>query len=290
MRKLPKPNENVLEVFSDCISNIENVDFKNRLELCKDEIACVATDFEEKVKNNQAHTILSNTKVADVVSNDEMSKVYTDKMAKKSAPGRKHYDKLMASPKNGICPLCGQRIVSTLDHYLPKKKYSVLAVTPSNLIPACKDCNKDKGEKEFTNSCEETIHPYFDDIENEQWLFASVIEDEVIAITFYVKHPSSWSEILYKRVKRHFEIFNLNVLYSSHAAEEICNIRYSLLKVYRNSGSMELKNFIKEFWESHEYAHLNSWKTAMYKSLYENDWFYTDWIQKQSDCESLKNK
>lgn len=288
MRKLPKPNENVLEVFSDCISNIENVDLKGRLEACKDEITYATADFEEKVKSNQTHTILSNAKVADLVTNDEMSKVYTDKMVKKSAPGRKHYDKLLASPKNGICPLCGQRIVSTLDHYLPKKKYSALAVTPINLIPACKDCNKDKGEKVFTSDCEETIHPYFDDIENEQWLFANIVEDEEIAITFYVEHPSSWSETLFKRVKKHFDIFKLNALYSSHAAEEICNIRYSLLKVYRNSGNEELKNYIKEFWESNEHSHLNSWKTAMYKALYENDWFYSDWIKKQS--ESMKNK
>lgn len=283
MRKLPKPNECVLEVFSDCISNIRNVELKSRLEACKDEIINASTDFEKKVMNNQTHMIQSNTKVADLVTNDEMSKVYTDKMAKKVAPGRKYYDKLLASPKNGICPLCGQRTVSTLDHYLPKKKYSVLAVTPINLIPACKDCNKDKGEKEFKSAFEETIHPYFDDIENEQWLFANIVEDEEIAITFYVKQPSSWNETLFKRVKRHFDIFKLNALYSSHAAEEICNIRYSLLKVYRNSGSEELKSYIKEFWDSNEDSHLNSWRTAMYRALYENDWFYREWIEKQSE-------
>ena len=39
------------------------------------------------------------------------------------------------------CPFCGIGTVSTLDHYLPKSKYPALAITPKNMIPACRDCN-----------------------------------------------------------------------------------------------------------------------------------------------------
>jgi 5-methylcytosine-specific restriction endonuclease McrA len=281
MRKLPKPTDDVEDVFGDCISNIKNDEFKRRLESCKDEIACATIEFEEKAIVNQIHTITSRNNVAGNVTNDEMTKVYTEKMAKKSAPGRKYYDKYLSAPRNGICPLCGQRIASTLDHYLPKKKYPALAVTPVNLIPACKDCNKDKGEKEFTSSSEETIHPYFDDIENEPWLFAKIIEDNDIAIIFYVEKPEIWTDTLFKRVKRHFEIFNLNALYSAHAAEELININYALIKVYKFAGLDGVRDYLKEFWESSEKANKNSWKTAMFRALYENQWFSGVWIKSQ---------
>jgi 5-methylcytosine-specific restriction endonuclease McrA len=279
MRKLPVPTDNVKEVFNNCISNFQSQELKNRFNLCEDEIANASLEFELKAINNLTHTIESQDKVAGVVTNVEMCKVYTDKMVKKSAPGRKFYDKYMAVPKNGICPFCGQRIVSTLDHYLPKMKYPALAVSPLNLIPACKDCNKDKGEKEFANSGETLIHPYFDDIDNEVWLSANVLEEAEIAISFCVIKPEAWSDLLYERVKNHFRLFGLNSLYSAHAAEEIENIRYMLVKLYKKAGSELVKEYLKEYLESSERVQLNSWKTAMYRALYENKWFWTQWIE-----------
>lgn len=281
MRKIPKPIDDVEDVFLDCISNIDSKEFRRRLESCKDEIACATQEFENKAETNQTHTIRSKNTVAGIITKDEMTKIYTDKMAKKSAPGRKYYDKYMASPKNGICPLCGQRIVSTLDHYLPKKKYPTLAVTPSNLVPACKDCNKDKGEKEFADSTEETIHPYFDDIENETWLYARIIEEDEMAITYYVKKPNSWTNVMYERVKNHFKMFKLNALYSAHSAEEISNMLGVLVNLYKKTGSDGVREMLKEFYESNERVHLNSWKVAMYRALYESQWFYDEWLAKQ---------
>lgn len=43
--------------------------------------------------------------VAGVVSRDEMSAVYTGRMAAKGAPGRAVYDRLMAALPLGRCPL-----------------------------------------------------------------------------------------------------------------------------------------------------------------------------------------
>lgn len=280
MRKLPKPIDDVADVFLDCISNIQSKQLKKKLELCKDEIMCATQEFETKAGTNQIHKIKSTNMVADIVTKDEMCKVYTDKMAKKSSPGRKYYDKYIALPKNGICPLCGQRIVSTLDHYLPKVKYPTLAVTPTNLVPACKDCNKDKGEKDFTDSAKETIHPYFDDIENEPWLYAKIIQEDEIAIIYEVRKPDSWTIIMHNRVKNHFKMFKLNALYSAHSAEEIRNTHGMLANIYKKTGSTGVSEMLKELYESSKQVNLNSWKTAMYRALSESQWFCDEWIAK----------
>ncbi|WP_371371073.1 HNH endonuclease [Sporomusa aerivorans] len=281
MRKLKKPTDRVEDVFLDCISNIESSDFKKKLQSCISEISCATEEFEIKVETNQLHTIRKMNTIAGIVTKDEMCKVYTDKMAKKSAPGRKYYDTYMALPKNGICPLCGQRVVSTLDHYLPKKKYPTLAVTPSNLVPACKDCNKDKGEKEFENSAQETVHPYFDDIESDVWLYAKIIEENEVAFTFYVQKPESWTDTMYQRVKNHFSMFKLKALYGSHSAEEISSLKGLLTKLYKRTGSNGVSDQLKEYYESNKEVHLNSWKTAMYRALYKSKWFCEEWIEKQ---------
>lgn len=283
IRKLPKPIDNVREVFLDCISNIQDETFKDRLDSCKDEIACATLEFETKVQDNQTYTIQTNDNIGRKITNVEMRKIYTDKMVKKSQPGRKYYDKYLTAPKNGICPLCGHREATTLDHYLPKMKYPSLAVSPSNLIPSCRDCNFEKNDNKFRNSTEETIHPYFDDIENQIWLYAKIVEQDEIIITFGVKKPSLWSDLLYERAKNHFEQFKLNKLYSTHAAGEFESVRYMLIKIYKKAGSDSLRNHLKESLESCEIAHKNAWKTAMYRALYESQWFCYEWINKQAN-------
>jgi len=281
MRKLPKPIDDVKDVFTECISNIRDETLKNKLDSCKDEIACATIEFETKIKDNMAFTIQEHDNIGGTVTNNEMKKVYTDKMAKKSQPGRKYYDKYMTAPKNGICPLCGQREVATLDHYLPKMKFPSLAVSPSNLIPSCRDCNTGKGKKTFSSCIEETIHPYFDDIEGETWLYATIIEENEITITFEVRKPSPWSDILFKRVVNHFGEFCLNKLYSTHAAEEFAGVIYRLICTYKKVGSSGLKEHLIECYESYKMANLNSWKTAMYRALSESDWFCYEWICNQ---------
>ena len=98
-------------------------------------------------------------------------RVYDGRMAAQGSPGRAIYDAIKVGSPNGLCPLCGQRVVATLDHYLPKSRYAALAVNPANLIPACSDCNKAKSD-----AVADTLHPYYDNIENDLWLRAELKE------------------------------------------------------------------------------------------------------------------
>ncbi len=177
MKKLLKPNDSALDVFNACIDRVRDEDLKRRLIACSQEIEDSSIEFDAKVSIAQLHTILPKDNVATVVTVDEMKVVYTSRMAKKLAPGRIYYDKLMSLPDHGRCPLCSQRVVSTLDHHLPKAHFPSLAVSPFNLIPACQDCNKTKSEDIPICSEEETLHPYYDDVGS----------DSNLLIVFYVQ-------------------------------------------------------------------------------------------------------
>ena len=45
-----------------------------------------------------------------------------------------------------LCPLCGQKIVADLDHYIPRSLMPEYSVHLLNLIPTCHECNDDKGD------------------------------------------------------------------------------------------------------------------------------------------------
>lgn len=196
-----------------------------------------------------------------------MKDLYDKKFVKQ--PGRVYYDKIKALAPQGVCPLCGVRIVSTLDHYLAKSKYPTFSVLPFNLIPSCRDCNTDKLDVIFDSKEQQTIHPYYDDIENEEWLSCNV-DNDLIA-TYSVVYPNEFSDEMYNRILTHFKVFKINLLYSLHAGEEIASERFKWERLYKNSGSDGLREYFIDSYESSKKHKLNSWKTALYRALSEKD-------------------
>lgn len=273
MKKISKPDFSSLEVFDSCISRVKDTGLKERLELCRKTIKADAIAYEQKAATTTLHTIKASKSIANVVSADEMKKVYTDRMAKKLAPGRYYYDKIMSLPEHGRCPLCSQRIVSTLDHHLPKMKYPSLAVAPMNLIPACQDCNKIKTEDSPNSANEETLHPYFDDVEKFVWIKASLTESLPVTIKFFVSPPPRCSVQLKIRLEYHFEKFQLGSLYSSHAAEELASIEYISKKIFDSCGGHALRSYLTEATESKVAVNSNSWQSALYRCLSKSNWF-----------------
>jgi hypothetical protein len=279
VRRLPKPTEDAGEVYLTCISNFRDPELKKRLTQCTDAVQAASKEFELKVVITQLHTIAATESVGGLVTTKEMEKVYTQKMAKKGAPGRVFYDKLLAAPAHGRCPLCGQRTVSTLDHHLPKTHYPVFAVLPVNLVPACADCNKVKLALQPKSGDEETIHPYFDNIDRDLWLYARIEKSAPASAAFYVRPPAHWDAVLARRVQNHFTLLRLPALYASHAAEELANISYYLNNLFTTSGSEAVRSHLAEAAESRSAAQTNSWQTALYRALSESKWFYTEGLQ-----------
>jgi 5-methylcytosine-specific restriction endonuclease McrA len=273
VRKLNKPAYDPGQVYLTCISHVRDPGLKARLTSVKPDVTAAASAFDAAASLAKLHRLHPRNDVGGIVTTDEMTKVYTQRMAKKGAPGRTYYDSLLAAPTYGRCPLCGQGTVSTLDHHLPKDQYPSLTVVPINLIPACANCNKVKTNAIPHTQEEQTLHPYFDDVEGEQWLFAEVFKVAPAAIRFVVRPPDEWGPVKAKRIKHHFQVFRLGVLYTSYAAEELTNIKYSLEQIFPLTGVEGVKAHLQKQKDSYRAAHLNSWQTAMYGALEESNWF-----------------
>lgn len=273
MIKLEPPDLLPADVFESCISRIRDQDLKKRMESISPLVVAASAEFDQLAAATRLHEFDREAVVGGVVTTDEMTKIYTQRMAKKAAPGRDAYDVLFNSAPNGKCPLCGHRAVSTLDHHLPKAHYPVLAVVPLNLVPACGDCNKSKLAALPATANEETLHPYYDDIEGDRWLFAEVVEGSDGALRFQVQAPPNWSVVLADRVALHFRTLGLAQLYAAESADELLNIRAQLKTIHAAGGPALVEAELLQRAASCRQARMNGWRTAAYEAFANNAWF-----------------
>lgn len=275
MRSLAKPAFDARSTFELCVENIDDETFRKRLTLVAGEIESAEKGYEKSGKKAMLFTILESDSIAGQITTAEMRKVYKGTFSRANTPPRAIYDQIKAAPKHDICPLCGHRVVMTLDHYLAQSRHPIFAVTPMNLVPACSDCNKIKQAKQPNTASDQTLHPYFDNVDDEVWLTAHVKEIVPPVIEFEAVPPSSWDEVKRERLRNHFRAFELAKLYSIQAAVELINIRDSLDKIALREASLAVRQFLEEQATSRRAAENNSWQSALYEALAVSDWFCT---------------
>lgn len=275
MRNIPKPAALVSDIFNDCIRSVQNQGLKVRLDAAKPVVLEAAQKYEQKGTSGELFEIAASNGVLEVTS-DEMHSLYRNTFVK-SVRTRPIYTSLKKGCKNDMCPLCGQRTVHQLDHYLPVSQHSAFAVTPLNLVPACAECNKVKLATEATIAEEQTLHPYFDDLTASRWLYATVQQANPVSLLFEARPDGELPVILQARIVHHFDKFELGKLYASHAGEELTNINYGLREIAKSREPTEaLRTHLGLMAISRRATHLNSWQTAMYSTLAESDWFLTE--------------
>ncbi len=272
MKKIDKPTFKVREVFEECISSVANLILKTNLTNCTDILETAESDFDNRFPLNTIHEIPRNNIVNAPIGKKEMKTIYDYRMLQTENPRKNYYDKLISAAPYGKCPLCSVREVDTLDHYLPKSKYPIYSVTPINLIPSCFKCNKGKSIDYPTNSEEQTLSPYYDDVENIEWLSAKVLQTNPISFRYFVNPLADIEQILNDRMSNHFDSYQINELFSSHANEELRGVKKQLETLYNNNPSL-LVSHLQDSYISRIELGMNSWQALMYKALLNDDWF-----------------
>ena len=272
MLTVTPPDYTAEDTFTTCISRVRNRDLKRRLNAVKPTIVTEADAYEGHANGGGLHLVAQSDGVGGVTT-DELVAVYEGRMVGEKSPGRSIYTAIRLLPKHGRCPFCGHRDVSTLDHVLPKRRYPALVVTPLNLVGSCKDCNTEKLTSVPTSAADSILHPYFDDVTGQTWLRARVVESDVCAILFRVRHRPIWSDDLNARLAAQFEGLKLGTLYSQQAAREMSGIRQNLVRIFGSGGAQAVKDELTYQWQSRREDQKNLWQTAFYRAISRNDWF-----------------
>lgn len=274
MRGLPRPTLNARSILELCASSIRDADLAHRLHSVATTIDVAETNYLRHAESASLSTIPIANDVSGIVAGHEMKTLYKGTFSRKGSRVRPIYDELKAAREtHGICPLCGQRDVSTLDHYLAQSLHPSLTVTPINLVPACAPCNKAKLDRQPATVGEQTLHPYFDDIGDMIWLKAQVVEEEMPALVFSVDPPEDCADVMRERLHSHFVTFGLGALYSTHAGVELINNRLILMQIAGRVGAEGFRSHLLEQANSRRAIDPNSWQCAMYDALAASDWF-----------------
>lgn len=264
----PQPMVSALHSYETCTRSVRDESLKERFATAKKDAEEAAATY---IRAGESAT-LDYLNAADFtlpgLTTREMCELYDRRMAAKNSSGREIYDAIKVSSRGGKCPICGHREVMTLDHYLPKSHFPALAVAPINLIPACSDCNWIK-----SSSREPVLHPYYDNIENDQWLAAEVIELAPAAVRYFVQCPLGWPQSLTDRVISHFRTFKLGVLYTSQAARMLSGNRQMIVGLYSTGGAQAVRNFLCTLEQSWMSIDQNCWEAALFSALAASDWF-----------------
>ena len=149
----------------------------------------------------------------------------------------------------------------------------LLCVTPANLVPACSDCNKAKSDASFATAADQILHPYFDDVDQDPWLKAEVVQGPPPALVFFADPPQHWATDLAARVRHHFKAFGLADLYGSQAAAELAEIAYELAQVHEAGGEQAVKEHLELAAKSRGKVNRNHWRTAAYRALVGSSWY-----------------
>lgn len=273
MIKIDKPEIDLSIILDNCISSMRE-NRKSRIINSKEIILQESKKYNSLAKEGELYTIEEHDSVNGVATKDDMEALYTQKFVPEGQANRKYYDMIKLLAPYSKCPYCGQNLVKTVDHFLPKAKYVTFSVTPDNLVPSCTDCNELKGATTFECYEKQPYHPYYDDISSINWLKARMIEKEVIAFEFYAEPPLEWGEQEKNRLINYFENLHLNDIYKVHAAELYDSKEERFKMLYIKGGKTLAIKRLNEEVEDASRKRNNTWKAAMYQAIIDNDWYW----------------
>ena len=271
MRTLPMPPQAAADVVATCVGGIADPVLQHRLQVIAPLLVAAAVNYDQLARVQSLHQVVRAANVG-TVTRPELEELYSQQMSATNGAARFIYSALRNASPNGKCPLCGIGTVTVLDHHLPKARYPNLSICPFNLVPACDFCNKAKRARFPTSAEEQTIHPYYDDYTQQQWIFAHLDVAGPPVVMFYVNAPADWPQVARLRAKRHFDVVKLGVSYTSNANDELIPLRNHLTTIATTKGAAGVQAYLAE--EQTRYAtRINSWQHVVFQTLADNAWF-----------------
>lgn len=287
MRPISKPNFAQDVVFAACVQSIGDLGIKARCDAIAQQMAQQEIAYDQAASVGRLcewvpHPRGENNNLAiGLVTRGELKGLYTNHMARAGKPARAFYDQLRMMASNNICPYCGIGSVETIDHFLPKGRYSSLSVLPLNLVPACRDCNTGKLDS-IASMDHPSSHPYYEDqcVFDDEWLFAEIVRSDVVHVAFFVDTPIQWPSAISSRVSNHFSQLDLSRRYSIQAAGRLA-FYASLIKGMIDGGAGDqVSTFLENIVQS-EVAGcgMNSWQAALSRAVVNDFWFKAEGFQ-----------
>lgn len=254
--------------FSDSVANTIPLDKRNRLVEAANAVAESVVEYRDLAAKQSLHQITVTTNPFGGAEPNDFRSLYGSFLQKTTASGRYLYDALLLASDQNVCPYCGTREARTLDHFLPRKHYPHLSIAFENLVACCPECNQAKLDA-IPGSLEETcFHPYYEKFPEEDWLTAEVLDLGPVVVMFGTVDGLPESS----RIRHQFDSLNLARIYSFQANNELTSNGAQLANLGRTSTDL-LQNHLLELAASAGRFPWSPWKSVLYRTLAEDEWF-----------------
>jgi len=267
MLHLESPQHDFAQVYLMCAGRTRNELLRENLRAEAPRVFDRGADYRLRASESALHRMTIEAPLN--VTSEELSDLYSRVLV--SGVARAVYESIRAGSFLQRCPLCAQRDVQTLDHYLPKSEFPEFAVLPINLIPSCFECNKAKSSYVASQQPELLFHPYFDDWSGAGLLVASVVCDGEVQITYDVNRELD--EAIKPRIARHFHELSLGTLYAQHAGIELIQKKASFLATFEAGGAGALREDLAFEALSRARPFPNAWQPVLYLALSSSEEF-----------------
>lgn len=233
-------------------------------------VACCVS-FDGLASNNQLHLANASSFEMKQLETGSMERLYDGPFTKNrgAAPIR---ELIKTSARNSKCPYCGEGTVTELDHYLPKSGFAAITVHPSNLVPCCGDCNREKKAYKPSSTDPAVLHPYFDDAFSTQWLAAKVCfsPDGLPNISYSIELSSPDAQ-LESRLNAHMDVFALKRRFGVWGAQALSNFTELVRTPSLEMNLFGARRHLELTAIQQSGGQLNSWEGVAHRAMSRSD-------------------
>jgi hypothetical protein len=124
------------------------------------------------------------------------------------------------------CAYCGYGEI-TWDHYLPSSKFPEFSVYPTNLIPCCDPCNKQRSDEWIQDGQRTILNVYYDDIDQQEILLDASITfpGDLPRARFSLNDEAAARTAFGRFFKRHCERLHLADRFSGRSRRELARMK-----------------------------------------------------------------
>lgn len=270
MRGLDPPAIDYRALYRKAISQTQrNVD-RTVLGALEDRIVAAGAAYDVTMRAHGPHAVVQIALTAD--EDPLAAALYERRIVSKEGICRSTYDDLRVSTAS--CPFCLDGEIYEVDHFLPQAHHHDVVMYPGNLVPICHPCNHIKLELLPVDARHSLLHPYFDRLPAQPWLFADIDRKaDGPVLNFRVHLDEALHGNIAPRLEYHFATLRLDSRMRVRSAKVLIELQTDLEDYLSGLGVEGLKAHFASEAAKHYGRHGNTLEAAAYRAASLNDAF-----------------
>ncbi len=198
--------------------------------------------------------------------------LYDKRIVAKKGVCRSTYDDIYVSAAS--CPFCLDGEIYEVDHFLPQAHHHDIVMYPGNLVPICHPCNHIKLELLPIDARHSLLHPYFDRLPVQPWLFAQLDRKaDGPVLNYWVHLDEAQHGPIAPRLVYHFATLQLGRRMRVRSAKVLVELQADVEAYLGGLGPEGLKAHFASEAAKHYDRHGNTLEAAAYLAASVNEDF-----------------